>query len=68
MGLSDDSWRPGNSETTPARISVVNLAGQEVLSVNHSTTIDTNALSAGNYLLKISDINDKSETHKFTRR
>lgn len=55
-------------ETTPARISVVNLAGQEVLSVNHSTTIDTNALSAGNYLLKISDINDKSEIHKFTKK
>lgn len=52
----------------PTRVSIVNMAGQEVLSVSNTTSINTSSLPAGNYLVKIVDRNGNVETHQMTKK
>lgn len=52
----------------PTRVVIVNMAGQEVMSVSNSTSIDTSSLPSGNYLVKIADSNGKVETHQITKK
>lgn len=52
----------------PTRVSIVNMAGQEVLSVSNTTSIDTSSLPSGNYLVKIVDSHGKVETHQMTKK
>jgi beta-glucanase (GH16 family) len=55
-----------NNELT--RVVFINMAGQEVLSVTNSTSIDTSTLPSGNYLVKIMDRNGNVETHQMTKK
>jgi len=52
----------------PVRVVFINMAGQEILSVSSSNSIDISALPAGNYLVKIEDVNGKIETHQLTKK
>jgi len=52
----------------PTRVIIVNMAGQEVMSVANATTIDTSALPSGNYLVKIMGNNGQVETHQMTKK
>ncbi len=56
----------GNS--TPSNIRVINMAGQEVLNLNNTNTVNISALPVGNYILKIKDLNSKEESHKLTKK
>jgi len=53
---------------TPSNIRVINLAGQEVLNVNNTNNVNITDLPVGNYIMKITDINSKEETHKLTKK
>ena len=52
----------------PTRVVIINMSGQEVMSVSNSTSIDTSSLPAGNYLVRIMDNNGKVETHQMTKK
>jgi len=52
----------------PTQVAIINMAGQEVMSVKNKTSIDTSTLPAGNYLVKIVDSNGKVETHQMTKK
>jgi beta-glucanase (GH16 family) len=52
----------------PIKVVFINMAGQEVMSVTNTTSIDTSSLPSGNYLVKIADINGKVETHQITKK
>ena len=53
---------------TPSNIRVINLAGQEVVNVNNTNNVNITTLPTGNYILKITDLNSKEETHKLTKK
>ncbi len=55
-------------ENVPARIAIVGLDGKEIMNVTNSNSINTSSLPSGNYLLKITDLNAKTEIHKLTRK
>jgi beta-glucanase (GH16 family) len=52
----------------PARVVIINMSGQEIMSVAHATSVDTSGLPSGNYLVKIVDRNGNVETHQMTKR
>jgi beta-glucanase (GH16 family) len=52
----------------PTRVVFINMAGQEVMGVSNTTSIDTSSLPAGNYLVKIVDRNGNVETHQMTKK
>lgn len=52
----------------PARISFFNIAGQEVLKVFGSKSIDTSALPAGCYILKVEKPDGHVEMHQLIKR
>ncbi|MDP4238256.1 MAG: T9SS type A sorting domain-containing protein, partial [Bacteroidota bacterium] len=74
---ADDQYKiypnPANDHITieannhPTKVVFINMAGQEVMSVTNTTSIDTSSLPSGNYLVKIMDSNGKVETHQITK-
>jgi len=75
---ADDEYRiypnPANDHITieannqPTRVIILNMAGQEMLSVSNKNSVDTSMLPSGNYLVKITDSNGKVETHQMTKK
>jgi len=52
----------------PTHVVIINMTGQEVMSVSNTNSIDTSSLPSGNYLVKIIDSNGKVETHQMTKK
>lgn len=55
------------SECIPNRVVVVNLVGIELLSVLNSSIMDIESLAAGNYLIRVTGSDHKTEVHKFLK-
>jgi beta-glucanase (GH16 family) len=51
----------------PKRISFFNIAGQDVLDASNDDLVDTSALPAGNYILKIEDADGLIEVHQVVK-
>lgn len=56
----------GNSR--PTRISFFNIAGQEVLNTSNTDFIDTSALPAGTYFLRMEDKDRQTERHQLIKK
>lgn len=56
------------SDVIPAQVLVFNINGQLMSSSKNTTKIDTSNLSAGSYILKISNNEGISETFSFTKK
>ena len=52
----------------PVRVVIFNMSGRELMSVTHTTSVDTSALPSGNYLVKIVDRYGNIETHQMTKK
>ena len=55
-------------DNTPTRIVVVNIQGQEMMTVSNTKSINTSTLASGNYLLRITNENGMIETHQLTKK
>lgn len=51
----------------PTRISFFNIAGQDILDASNVDFVDTSALPAGNYILKIEDADGLIEVHQLVK-
>lgn len=54
--------------TTPVQVIVVNIQGQEIMTVSNTKSINTSMLPSGNYLMRITNENGKVETHQLTKK
>ena len=53
-------------ENVPVHIAVLSLDGKEIMTLKNTKIINISTLQAGNYILKITDLNSKTEIHKLT--